>query len=204
LEKRLVGIQKATIQAMIKFISLNLIIVFFSMSNTLIQMKSPNKGVTISFEIVEQSERQRLLEQEVKTLYKVHKNVFFEMPVHLLKNGDYLYGITKNGYAFLFHDIQNLDLFLDRTGSYYDVAAHFINGFCYYGYYLYNDKVIELMSDSNKVQLEGYNRRPEWQVYQLPDGAILYMEQRTETAFSGRWYPDLKNFEFFYDNRYAP
>ena len=174
------------------------------MDSTPVQLKSPNKGDSISFDILSYKERQRVLKEEVQAFYKMHKNIFYEMPIHLLKNGDYLYEVTGDGYAFRFHTLQSLDLLLDRTRGYYNVSTHCGDGTCKYAYYLQNDKIIELLNYPNKVQIEGYDRTPNWKVLELEDGAILYFEKRAENVFSAVWYPNLQTFEYYYYNNYAP
>lgn len=67
-----------------------------------------------------------------------------------------------------------------------------------------NDKIIELLSDSNKVEIGGYDKDPLWKLIKFDDGTILYFKQRASDVFDGRWYPDLLSFQYYYDNNYVP
>lgn len=97
-----------------------------------IHLKSPNKGEIISFELLSYQERLQALTEDSPLLYKIHKNLFYEMPIYELKNGDYLYCLTKDSYAFRFKTLEMLDLLLSKNNGYYNVSTHFNNSGRYY------------------------------------------------------------------------
>ena len=70
-----------------KFILLISMATFSYINNIPIQLKSPNEGTKICFDVVTLVERQRLLKEETVSIFKIHKNPFYEMPIHLLRNG---------------------------------------------------------------------------------------------------------------------
>jgi hypothetical protein len=161
-------------------------------------------GKRIDFEVISTKDRQFLLQNEVKELFRID-TLLFSMPIHILKDGSYLVGYTISDYAFRFKTIENLNLFTDNK-DYFSASVTIENNKpCYNFWIKSNDKIIELLTKVN-VEVVGYpNKSPmlHYKLYMLQDGTYLRVEKRAENVYSAHWYPDLETFDYLYKNGFA-
>jgi hypothetical protein len=195
---------------MIKLLILKTII-SLQMDSTKIELINPD-GQTITFYKVAKEERKRLLREEVECLVEVWKLAFLSLPIHRLKNGDLLLEKTKEDYAFVFKDDQNLQLY-KITNSYYITSVHFERDTMYYMFSLTYLKCAQLKALEDKTLISGYeskqydpirNQNCDYKTYLLSDNSVFRVFQVTDNNLYGAWFPNMKSFEYFYFSDYTP
>jgi hypothetical protein len=196
-------------EKMTKLILLQLLIPVI-MDSTKIELINPD-GQTITFYKVSFNERQRLIKEEVDSLYGMFNAIIVSVPIHRLKNGDLLLEITRADHAFVFKDEYNLQLY-KITKSYYITSVQFEGNSMYYTFRLTHPKLVQFM-EGEKTLIPGYESR-EWDMFEnklcdyktylLSDNSVFRAFKRAENNYYGAWFPNMESFRYYYDNRMTP
>jgi hypothetical protein len=196
-------------EKMIKLIFLQFLIPVI-MDSTKIELINPD-GQVITFYKVSFDERQRLISQEVDSLYETWDFIFIPLNIHRLKNGDLLLEITRADFAFVFKDEYNLQLY-KITKSYYITSVQFEGNSMYYTFRLTHPKLVQFM-EGEKTLISGYESRDwdmfenklcDYKTYLLSDNSIFRAFKRAENNYYGAWFPNMESFRYYYDNRMTP
>ncbi len=163
-----------------------------------IQIAHPD-GKKITFTLVSAKERREILKNEVQSLLRVDE-FLFKTPIHVLNNGDYLVEYTIRDYAMRFSSKESLDLFTDNK-VYFQVSIHSADRNLHYCFWIKsNDRIIQFM-ETQPIYIDGYPSRLDFKLYQLKDGSYIRINKRAENVYQGKWFPDLENFEYYYNNQ---
>jgi hypothetical protein len=177
---------------------------FISEQSIKLSIKDPN-GDTISFEVINFEERQKLMNSEVDSLFKIDRT-FFRNEIYRLKDGSLLHIYTADAYVFRFYSESELNKFINNDDHFTaSVIFEKKDNHFYYMFSLHNDKSAELIKNT-EFEIEGYpNKSPmfDYKLYRLKNGTFLRVWERAKDVYSGSWFPNLETFEWFYFNNYA-
>jgi hypothetical protein len=163
-----------------------------------IQIAHPD-GKKITFMLVSAKERLEILKNEVQSVLRVDE-FLFKTPIHVLTNGDYLVEYTIRDYAMRFTSKESLDLFTDNK-VYYQVSIHGADKLMHYCFWIKsNDRIIQFMK-TEPTYIDAYPSKLNYKLFQLKDGAYIRVHKRAENVFDGTWFPNLDDFEYYYNNQ---
>jgi hypothetical protein len=163
-----------------------------------IQISHPD-GKKITFSLVSAKERREILKNEVQSLLRIDE-FLFKTQIHILKNGDYFVEYTIRDYAMRFASKEDLDLFTDNK-IYFQVSIHHADKHMHYCFWIKsNDRIIAFMK-TEPAYVDGYPSKLDFKLYQLKDGSYIRVNKRAENVYQGKWFPDLENFEYYYNNQ---
>lgn len=179
---------------------------FFAMIDTIsLKIKTPNNDF-ITLEVVDFNERQRLLENEVDSLFKIQEEFFYSPKIFRLKNSYLLLLYTVDAHALKFEDEHELNKFLNND-DHFTVSLHFDKKGekFHYKFWLHNDKSLELVKKIDK-EIDGYKVKCstfDYKLYRLKDGTYFRAEKVNEKKWEASWFATLEDFQYYYNNDYV-
>ena len=168
-----------------------------------LSIKTPN-DTFIKLDVVDVSEREYLLKNEVDSLFKIQIEPFSKREIFRLTNGNLLHLYTAHEYALRFQSEPELNKFLNNQ-DYFTVSLIYDKKTkkFYIKFWLHSEKSMELIYKI-KTEIEGYpclNSMMNFKLYQLKDGSYLRAHKQNENFYEAHWFSSFDDFKWYYENQ---
>ena len=161
--------------------------------------KTPNETY-IRFQRIMKSEKEKILKSNNSSLLKTINNGVYSIPIYKVKGGKYLYCLTKDDYALLFENEEELNK-MNKGKKYYKLNILFDKSsqvHCVFK--LETNYGAEFIKNQKYQVLDKYSNKPGTEIYTcylLENGNVCFLYERTESMKGGDWYENLETFQFY-------